>query len=881
MGKRYLSKLFMVLLLVCTINVKAETISENFKQILNNNDTITLTYDGFTDKDMLITNYLDEFNTNNSDNEYYFYADTNECTDNYTKCNIQKINRDTNDLEEEHIININYNEIYSNEFKNIIKNGSLIVEESTLLESKTNIITDALKKYKTDSYYFEIDMMSGCNDDNSVCNIMLITNDGKQEKHEINIKYEEKYSDDYNRFANKGEIVITWTREGSDSSLIANYIGSLNDEKYYFNLQQCNGDYSTCDGILYNIQTNQSERHVVTIKFEEKYSEKFQKLTKDGNLTITSSTTEDKKNLINNYIFNIELSENLKFILGECNENIDKCKIGLYNSSYKLIEQHTINIKYEEKYSEKFQRLTKDGNIIINSSGDNREVISQYLSGFYTNENLNEISYSVQNCNDDVTVCTISMSETIDNINRVTEQHVVKIIYEEKYSEEFKKITSDGNLVIESITSEDFDSEFLLTAKINDLIDTSKYIGYGYCDENNECIVSIQSNDGIFESHKVKITIKEPSKEIQNIVNDTIKNMKKLDLNQNPFDLRQGYILDDLYLINYFNSIRDINDWNYYVSSKPLKFSKELIDLTNGRNVSFGIDLRAGDTTDLWDFAFGKAIVYYDGIAYSTVDAAITQIHTLYISNNTENTKEAYIKAVQSRIDSYFGKNDIKVTYGGLLNDLDEYNKEYGLIDYSKTDGNYYNIKIGKKTYSFVIIKIEEDKLENPTYIGSDIMSNVSISSKEAEIPLDTTLSVKKVQDERIQKAVNTNNYLAYDIKLFSNTKGTSITKLSNGKFKVSIPVSDELNGKELTTYYINDNNELIEYKTTVENGYATFETDHFSIYILVEKQNNTNNDPIIENPNTYDDIMMWITLGLISIGGIVGTTVYKRKQNI
>ena len=802
MGKRYLSKLFMVLLLVCTINVKAETISENFKQILNNNDTITLTYDGFTDKDMLITNYLDEFNTNNSDNEYYFYADTNECTDNYTKCNIQKINRDTNDLEEEHIININYNEIYSNEFKNIIKNGSLIVEESTLLESKTNIITDALKKYKTDSYYFEIDMMSGCNDDNSVCNIMLITNDGKQEKHEINIKYEEKYSDDYNRFANKGEIVITWTREGSDSSLIANYIGSLNDEKYYFNLQQCNSDYSTCDGILYNIQTNQSERHVVTIKFEEKYSEKFQKLTKDGNLTITSS-------------------------------------------------------------------------------GDNREVISQYLSGFYTNENLNEISYSVQNCNDDVTVCTISMSETIDNINRVTEQHVVKIIYEEKYSEEFKKITSDGNLVIESITSEDFDSEFLLTAKINDLIDTSKYIGYGYCDENNECIVSIQSNDGIFESHKVKITIKEPSKEIQNIVNDTIKNMKKLDLNQNPFDLRQGYILDDLYLINYFNSIRDINDWNYYVSSKPLKFSKELIELTNGSNISFGIDLRAGDATDLWDFAFGKAIVYYDGIAYSTIDAAITQIHTLYISSNTENTKEAYIKAVQSRIDNYFGKNDIKVTYGGLLNDLDEYNKEYGLIDYSKTDGNYYNIKIGEKTYSFVIIKIEEDKLENPTYIGSDIMSNISISSKEAEIPLDTTLSVKKVQDERIQKAVNTNNYLAYDIKLFSNTKGTSITKLSNGKFKVSIPVSDELNGKELTTYYINDNNELIEYKTTVENGYATFETDHFSIYTLVEKQNNTNNDPIIENPNTYDDIMMWITLGLISIGGIVGTAVYKRKQNI
>ena len=151
---------------------------------------------------------------------------------------------------------------------------------------------------------------------------------------------------------------------------------------------------------------------------------------------------------------------------------------------------------------------------------------------------------------------------------------------------------------------------------------------------------------------------------------------------------------------------------------------------------------------------------------------------------------------------------------------------------------------------------------------------------------------------------MNTKNYLAYDIKLYSSSKSANITKLSNGKFKVSIPVSESLNGKEVTTYYINDNNELTEYETTVENGFATFETDHFSVYTLVEKKktsddnSNTNkpenseednngnstvdkNEVTEENPQTYDGIMTWVILGLVSISGIIGIVIYKKKQKI
>ena len=58
---------------------------------------------------------------------------------------------------------------------------------------------------------------------------------------------------------------------------------------------------------------------------------------------------------------------------------------------------------------------------------------------------------------------------------------------------------------------------------------------------------------------------------------------------------------------------------------------------------------------------------------------------------------------------------------------------------------------------------------------------------------------------------------------------------------------------------------------------YAIFNTNHFSIYTLAESKNQITE----QNPNTYDGIMSWIVLGLISIGGIAGAAIYRKKQSI
>lgn len=111
---------------------------------------------------------------------------------------------------------------------------------------------------------------------------------------------------------------------------------------------------------------------------------------------------------------------------------------------------------------------------------------------------------------------------------------------------------------------------------------------------------------------------------------------------------------------------------------------------------------------------------------------------------------------------------------------------------------------------------------------------------KNSNIPLDTSLTVKNVNDSSIKGKIGTENYKSYDISLYSNAKGTKIEKLENGKFTVKIPVPTELNGKELVVYYIKTTGEKEEHEVTIKDGYAVFTTDHFSTYTLAEKVSNT-----------------------------------------
>ena len=228
----------------------------------------------------------------------------------------------------------------------------------------------------------------------------------------------------------------------------------------------------------------------------------------------------------------------------------------------------------------------------------------------------------------------------------------------------------------------------------------------------------------------------------------------------------------------------------------------------------------------------------------------------------------------------YFIRKDTKMTYGIM----------YGKNGMAGNDGNYYYVKVGKRTYKFYIVKGTDSQLIEPTYSGLDLESKIEITSEDSTIPLDTALTVKNVDDTSIKDKIETENYYSYDISLYSDAKGSKIEKLNNGKFLVKIPVPTELNGKELIVYYLTSNEDLEEHAVTIKDGYAEFETDHFSVYTLAEKTtsattptptSNTTTDTTntTSNPQTGDNVLFYISMLGLSIIGLAGAGIYTRKR--
>lgn len=88
---------------------------------------------------------------------------------------------------------------------------------------------------------------------------------------------------------------------------------------------------------------------------------------------------------------------------------------------------------------------------------------------------------------------------------------------------------------------------------------------------------------------------------------------------------------------------------------------------------------------------------------------------------------------------------------------------------------------------------------------------------------------------EKIIKLLNVENSETFDLKLYSESLEKYITKLDDGRFEVKIPISKELEGKNLVVYYVDQNDKLTEHEVIVKDGYAIFTTDHFSICTLAE----------------------------------------------
>lgn len=451
------------------------------------------------------------------------------------------------------------------------------------------------------------------------------------------------------------------------------------------------------------------------------------------------------------------------------------------------------------------------------------------------------------------------------------------------------RIAPDGkNVTIKANPPKSMEeADLLLYGLINNMLNDSAYDAYPTCEEPDftKCIISISGLESDYQKdYEVTITYDKPVENKE--VSSYISNFKRI--NMDEYD--SYYKVTDLGLINYYLTSNKSELWNPGAASRALKYSNEIINITKGSNISFIHDVRAGDQADdlMFENAYGPMNVIYNGYSYGYVEQGVHLKRVIYIPENTEDNVLAYISAAKKRINDYLGNGEqVSIRFGGALADLDQMALD-PTIDSSITDGNYYLIDILDKTYRFYILKDDEMVKEGPTYIGKNIESNITIKTDYSQVPLDTTFTVKNVSDESIEKVIGTNDYIAYDMTLYSTAAESKIEQINDNKFVVSIPIPEKYKGKSLIVYYINSNNEKEEHSVP-PGEFATFETNHFSTYILTEKVTESGSDDSIkepeeelpEVPQTGDNLVSYVIISSVSLIVLTISLIAIRKQGL
>lgn len=289
------------------------------------------------------------------------------------------------------------------------------------------------------------------------------------------------------------------------------------------------------------------------------------------------------------------------------------------------------------------------------------------------------------------------------------------------------------------------------------------------------------------------------------------------------------------------------------VEEKNKVITEKFNTLLNDDSIQVSFKPNSGDIGGLsGSLLFSKNNVIYL-MEYKTVNIT----NTITIPADVKDTEQAILNYALPKLIEAFGNDAITITI---------------------KDG------IGKYAY---ILTVDEDfevlviKEKNEITI-TDKQTNIKLDAPSNVVPDNTVLETKEVKEEKILNIVKeslkevSNKYVTYDITLTSN----NVKIQPNGKVKISIPIPTDYDKTKLAVYRVADNGEKTKYDVTVEENYATFETDHFSTYVLAENNvtiadTNTNKEKD-DTPKTGKlDIINYV-LVVTALAG-AGIIVFKK----
>lgn len=253
----------------------------------------------------------------------------------------------------------------------------------------------------------------------------------------------------------------------------------------------------------------------------------------------------------------------------------------------------------------------------------------------------------------------------------------------------------------------------------------------------------------------------------------------------------------------------------------------------NDSTITISFEPGAGGTDgglNLWTFESGtKITISKNGTVYDTrlMGRECTIPVITVPSNISDSELNSYLKNLITSKYNEFGTAITKIVKGiEDTNDLPNITNGYTVYsDYGMT--------------SYIIVNKEKSTIINKV----DTETNIKLETANGVIPENTVLKVASITEgttlDTVKKALSeVKNIKVFDINLLSN--GAKIQP--NGKVKISIPIPSDIDKSKLAVYRVADNGDKTEYAVTINGDVATFETDHFSIYVLAEKETNNSN---------------------------------------
>ncbi|MEE1238820.1 MAG: hypothetical protein UHO61_02725 [Acutalibacteraceae bacterium] len=533
-------------------------------------------------------------------------------------------------------------------------------------------------------------------------------------------------------------------------------------------------------------------------------------------------------------------------------------------------------------------------------------------------------------------------------------------VREKEYSDEFTKLFPDNKLVVNSVPPTNEDELYTVIESLYSEY-TEEYgvdiffTAGGFSDDYSKCEVAFIGDDGLEEIHtldmvwnydstaleKAKDFIKNFPEDI-NFFNVTDLELINYHINSNPdsestvdslanyssqlrsylknsnfsfdVDIRGG--VDDTFVTERIGIAKLTYNGTVYYTNPYLGARGEHAICVPSSTGNTPQELLAAAQKRVDDYigkgkvtiTLGeKTVTEYYNDTLAEYDAAIAA------AQQTINTAQAAIDALDEndpqnleqisnyRIAIMYAQIAINSQTGYKQYFTESFREDGDLYFLNSAEGGYlFDVKIGEETYQFIVIK-DDTKLAVPTYASVDLSTSVEVKTDSSEVPLDTAVEVEKLTSgeeySRIIKAIGTESGEMFEIKLYSSSLDKYITKLENGKFEVKLPVPEKFQNKTLAVYYVDADNKVTEHQVTVKDGFASFVTDHFSIYTLAEKATTTAEETKQEDtkntetetetkteplPKAGDNsqIALWIALAFVSACLLFSTkTVLKKSR--